>query len=347
MKTLAAILVAAISCTPQPKPSQVEVRRAWPIMGTMLTITVWGTDSVEMLSAVQRGHAAVMLVDSLMSSYRNTSDVARIAESPERPVRVSKETIHVLLHAREYWKLSGGLFDPTVGPLTALWKKAIASGTLPTRRSIDSARTLTGLGHMTIDSARHTVRLGKKGMTLDLGGIAKGYALDLARTEMRRISAGMIDLGGNVLVFGKSPAEDGKWRIGIVHPRDDQKLLGFVTLDSGAVATSGDYENFFVLHGRRYSHVIDVTTGMPSRGVLSASAVAPTGEWSDGMSATLMLMGASAGVRVADSLGTIGAVIVSDPGNGAVMRDDIHLSARAAFLFGCIPDSASSGPPIR
>ncbi len=337
MKTLAAILMAAISCTPLPKPSQIEIRRAWPIMGTMLTITVWGTDSLEMLSAVQRGHAAVILVDSLMSSYRNTSDVARIARSPESPVRVSKETIHVLLHAREYWGLSGGLFDPTAGPLTTLWKNAIASGTLPARQSIDSARALTGLGQATIDSARQTVRLGKKGMTLDLGGIAKGYALDLARKEMRGTSAGMIDLGGNVLVFGKSPAEDGKWRIGIVHPRDDQRLLGFVTLDSGAVATSGDYENFFVLHGRRYSHLIDVTTGMPSRGVLSASAVAPTGEWSDGMSATLMLMGACAGIRVADSLGTVGAVIVNDPGNGAVTRDHVYLSAKAALLFRFTP----------
>lgn len=303
-------------------------------MGTMLTITAWGTDSAAALGAIRAGRVAVETVDALMSSYRPESDVARMANNAGTSVRVSPQTIHVLLKAREYWRITGGKFDPTVGPLVDIWMLSRKTGRIPSRQNIDSARALTGFGLVEIDNIRGTVRLPRSGMRIDLGGIAKGFALDMAREAMKGgASAGMIDLGGNVLVFGTSPSGDGRWRIGVVHPRQDRSLVGSVTIDSGAIATSGDYENFFVVQGVRYSHIIDPLTGEPAHGVVSATAVAPYGEWSDGMSASLLLLGVTRGIAAADSVAGLAAIIIVDPGSRSLRRSDIHLSTRAKMSF--------------
>lgn len=332
---LAAIIVAALAATwlPTPEPSRVEVQRAWPVMGTMLTIKAWGVDSASVLEAVKAGRAAVARVDSLMSSYREESDVTRIAKGAGSAVRVSPETIHVLLLARKYWQISQGKFDPTLAPLIELWARARARGTLPSQREIVAAKRLVGFSRVRIDSAASTVTLPLKGMRIDLGGIAKGYSLDRARAAMRSgADAGSVDLGGNVLVFGRSPSSRGRWRIGIINPRDDSQVVGIVEIDSGAVATSGDNENFSVIGGRRYSHIIDPISGSPARGIASATAIAQRGEWSDGMSATLFLLGSTAGVRAADSL-DVGAVIIRAGTGARVTRRSVFVSSAAGKVF--------------
>lgn len=337
MRAPAALFVAALalSCSSAPQQSRVQVERAWPVMGTMLTITAWGVDSAGVLSAVNAGRAAVMRVDSLMSSYREESDVTRVARDAGSAVRVSPETIHVLILARKYWNISHGKFDPTIGPLTELWAKAREQGKIPSRSDLAAARKMVGFALIEFDSAKSTVRLPSKGMRIDLGGIAKGFALDQARDAMKAgAAAGMVDLGGNVLVFGRSPSPNGRWKIGIVDPRNSDEIVGTVELDSGAVATSGDNENFTVIQGRRYSHIIDPVTGFPAQGVASATAFGPRGELSDGMSASLFLLGSSAAMRVADSLGA-GAIVVEDQKSGSLRRESVFLSrlARRVFRF--------------
>ena len=327
-----------ISCSPSPRNPPVEVRRAWPVMGTMLTVTAWSTDSARALQAVKAGRAAISRIDSLMSSYRDASDVTLIARNAGSAVHVSPETIHVLLLARRYWKMSQGKFDPTIGPLTELWAGALARGTLPARGDLDAATGLVGFSRVIIDSAASTVELPMKGMRIDLGGIAKGYALDQARAAMRDYAeAGIVDIGGNVLVFGRSPEPNGKWTVGIVNPRDRDGIVGTVLIDSGAVATSGDSENFSIVNGRRYSHIIDPFTGLPAQGVVSATAIGPRGEWSDGMSATLFLLGPAAGIRAADSVGSVGAVVITDPGSLSITRKNVFLSWVASRVFNFDP----------
>ncbi len=336
MRPAAALSIAALAlcCSSAPQHSAVQVQRAWPVMGTMLTITAWGVDSADVLCSVKAARAAVMRVDSLMSSYRDESDVTRLAKGAGSPVRVSAETIHVLLLARNYWNISKGKFDPTIGPLTDLWARARAEGKIPSTGELAAARSKVGFALVEIDSAKSTVRLPLKGMRIDLGGIAKGFALDQARDAMKPGAAsGMVDLGGNVLVFGRSPFPGGRWKIGIVDPRDSDAIVGTVELDSGAVATSGDNENFTLINGVRYSHIIDPLTGSPARGLASATAIGPRGEWSDGMSASLFLLGNSAGIRAADSLGNVGAIIIADRNTGSVHRPDVTLSALARRVF--------------
>lgn len=315
--------------------ARVRLRRAWPVMGTMLTITAWGSDTTAILAAIHAARDSVRAVDSLMSVYRPGSDVSLVNRGAGgAPVGVAPQTLHVLLRARDVWRLSAGAFDPTVGPLVEAWGFHGESGGIPQAEALDSLRGLVGFDRVQIDSACSTVRLPLDGMRLDLGGIAKGYALDLGRAAMRvdAISGGMLDLGGNVLVFGHPPAGH-SWKIGIRHPRHGTMLLGTLELDSGAVATSGDYEHFYEIGGVRYAHLLDPRTGAPARGVMAATAIGPVGEWSDGLSAALFLAGTVRGVALADSLPGIGVVYVRDAGAEGVTRADIVLSARARRWF--------------
>ena len=313
----------------------IRVRRAWPVMGTLLTITAWGADTAVILVAIHAARDSVRLVDSLMSVYRPESDISTVNRNAGgSPIRVAAQTMHVLRRAHDFWRISGGAFDPTVGPLVDAWGFRGDTGRVPTAAALDSLRGLIGFQAVQIDSAASTVRLSRAGMLLDLGGIAKGYALDLGRSAMRNaaITGGMLDLGGNVLVFGHPPT-GGTWKIGIRHPRSGSALLGMLALDSGAVATSGDYEHFYEIDGVRYAHLLDPRTGAPSRGIVAATAIGPAGQWSDGLSATLFLSGASRGVSIADSLRGTGAVYVLDDGTGRVSRAGIVLSARARAWF--------------
>ena len=304
-------------------------------MGTLLTITAWGADTGVLLAAIHAARDSVRLVDSLMSVYRPESDISTVNRNAGgSPVRVAAQTLHVLRRARDFWRLSGGAFDPTVGPLVDAWGFRGESGRMPTAFALDSLRGLVGFPGVQIDSTASTVRLARAGMQLDLGGIAKGYALDLGRAAMRNaaITGGMLDLGGNVLVFGRPPTGR-TWRIGIRHPRHGSALLGTLALDSGAVATSGDYEHFYEIDGVRYAHLLDPRTGAPARGIVAATAIGPAGEWSDGLSAALFLSGAVRGVSIADSLPGTGAVYVLDDGTGRVTRARIVVSARARAWF--------------
>lgn len=362
--TIAALLVALIAAGTsragaQDSPAADSLRRvarAWPVMGTMLTITVWGSDSVAMLGAVHDARDSVRLVDSLMSTWRAESEISRVnAAAGGAAVRVSPQTMRVLVQARRWWQLSRGAFDPTVGPLVRAWGFHGTRGRIPPRRELDSLRALVGYGEVALDTTVLTVRLPRAGMQLDLGGIAKGFALDLARAALQgaTISGGTVDLGGNVLAFGRPPG-DGRWQVAVVDPRRRDRALGVLAIDSGAVATSGDYERYYVIRGRRYAHIIDPRTGRPARGVLSATAIGPRGEWSDGLSATLFLLGPDRGMALADSLPGVAAIWVRDAGTGVVRARDVVRSARARdprafeFIQASTPSPAtSSAPPCR
>lgn len=346
----AAKLAAAVLCASASRAGgQTKVARAWPVMGTMFVATVWGHDTATMARAIHAARDSVRLVDSLMSNYRPESEISRLNTGAGGPAqRLSPQTMHVLLRARELWRISGGQFDPTVGPLLRAWGFHSDSGRVPPRAELDSLRELVGYERVALDSIAGTVRLPAAGMSLDLGGIAKGYALDLARQALRdtTITGGMLDLGGNILVFGTPPRGQKKWVIGIRHPRRVGQIIGTVALDSGAIATSGDYEHFYMIDGVRYGHIIDPTTGYPRRGVLAATAIGPRGEASDGLSAALFLAGPRRGRAVADSLaGVSGIWVVTDRAAACGTRVFVSGLARRRFRPSC--SGPSGGKPDR
>lgn len=331
---------------PGPEP----VTRAWPVMGTMLQVTVWEKDVARARNALSTARAAVFRVDSLMSTYRPESELSAVNRraGTDSLTRISHETAAVLTAALEYARASGGAFDVTVGPLVDVWGFYRPEGALPSPAALDSARALVGWETVEFDPARATVRLPRKGMRLDLGAIAKGYALDLSVAALREagVQRGRVDLGGNLRFLSRAGGDI--WEVGLRDPRRPEEALAAIRLDSGAVATSGDYERFFVHEGVRYSHILDPRTGWPALGVASVSAFAPTGLASDALSTALFVLGPDRGCALALAAG-VEALWVLDGGerDGEVvitpgLRDRLAMYAVDPVGDGVGPQAAVS-----
>lgn len=285
-------------------------------MGTMLRALVWDLDPGSAATVLREVRAAATLVDSLMSNYRPDSDVSRVNRSAGNGewIAVAPGTFEVLTASIEYARTSSGAFDPTVGPLVDVWGFYRERGNVPAASALDSARALVGWRLIEIDAARRRVRLPRAGMRLDFGAIAKGYAVDLALEAARAAGAGraMIDLGGNIGVLGPAP-EGSAWPLGLSHPRDPEAPFAVVHVERGALATSGDYERFFLHDGVRYAHLLDPRTGWPVQGVASVAVLAPTGIASDALSTMLFVLGPDRGCDAIDGMRGVAAVWVLAP----------------------------------
>ncbi|HUF12854.1 MAG TPA: FAD:protein FMN transferase [Longimicrobiales bacterium] len=310
--------------TPAPAPAPAPARnaapepaeRVWPVMGTMLRVVAWESDPDTAAAVLRAARAEVVRVDSLMSTYRDDSDLSRVnrAAGTGEWTHVSPETLEVLLASLEYARSSDGAFDPTVGPLVDVWGFYRESGAMPPAAALDSAGALVDWRRVEVRADVRLVRLPLAGMRLDFGAIAKGYAVDLALAAARRAGAGraMIDLGGNIGVLGDAPAGE-SWPFGLRHPRHPESSFAVIAAESGVVATSGDYERYFVHDGVRYAHIVDPRTGWPVQGVASVSVLAPTGVASDALSTTLFVLGVERGCAVAAGLPGVAAVWVLAP----------------------------------
>lgn len=309
--------------TGSPSPSAPPATRAWPVMGTMLEVRVWEPDSARALLALAAARAAVQRVDSLMSNYRPESELSEVNRraGTDSITVISPETSEVLEAALHFARASGGALDVTVGPVVAVWGFYRPEGAIPPAAALDSARSLVGYEQVEYDPATRALRFPRRGMRLDFGAVAKGYAADLAVTAIRSLGVrrGVVDLGGNLRFLGESPGEGG-WRVGLRDPRSPEDEIAAIRLDGGAVATSGDYERFFVHAGMRYSHIIDPRTGWPARGVAGVSVIAPTGLLSDALSTALFVLGPERGCGLARAAG-VDAVWVLDGGarDGAII----------------------------
>jgi len=294
---LSSILVCAIFAflvyrarTHAPLPPPVE--RVWPVMGTFASITLRGDDASR-LAAVQAKTAATLdTVNRLMSTYIPDSEIARL-NSTTNAVPVSPLTREMLARTRHYTEQTGGAFDATVLPLVRLWgfSGGKTPDRLPTADMIEAARSRTGIGKLEISA--DTARITAPGTTLDLGGIAKGFAVDRcydAVIESTPVNA-IFNLGGNIRVHGK--ATPGRpWRIGVQHPFEEDRTLGALALESGmALATSGNYERFVRINGRRFAHIIDPRSGYPVEGMAGVTILSPTATEADALSTALFVIG--------------------------------------------------------
>lgn len=290
------------------RPPAVTVTQARYLMGTICTVTAAGPDSLRCARAVRRAFDAMKEVDRLMSLYRPESSLSRLNRTGHAAwVGVEPSLFDVIASAQEYARLSEGAFDATVGPLVRLWGFFEKQGHPPLPEA--DVRGRVGYGRVTVDSTRRAVRFDRQGVEIDLGGIAKGYALDRAAQALRSegIETARIDAGGNLFILG-GPA----W-VGVAHPLARDSLLCRVEVRGQAVSTSGSSENFFVSDGRRYSHIFDPRTGRPvANGLLSVTVVAPSGMASDALSTAAFVMGPEAGMALIEKIKDVGALFVSE-----------------------------------
>lgn len=261
-----------------PLPGEAAVfKETRSLLGTMVEITVVADQEAAARGGMERAFAEIERIEGLMSFYRPDSEVSRInREAFRRPVRVSSEVFRLLQHAQFLSRLSGGAFDITFSPLWQLWGQCARQKRLPTAAELDRAKGLVDYRQVWLQERGMEVRLGRSGMSVNLGGIAKGYALSRAGEMMRRsgLDNFLINLGGDILAAG--PGREGRgWRIGIKHPRKPGELVGVLRLQDRFSLTSGDYERYFEIGKARFHHIIDVRTGYPASRCAAVTLVTP------------------------------------------------------------------------
>jgi thiamine biosynthesis lipoprotein len=285
------------------------------VLGTVCTVKLLQGGDEKLLDKI---FARLREIESRMSANRDDTEIGAInrAAGTQVPVKVSDDTFFVISKALEYARLSSGAFDPTIGPLVKLWNIGNENARVPARKDIDAALALLDWRKVRMDSAAKTVRLEVPGMRLDLGAIAKGYAADecVRLLSAAKVKAAIVDLGGNVLVYGRKPDKT-PWRVGVQNP--DTKRGSYLGLVSGAngmtVVTSGIYERFFVEDGKHYHHILDTRAGYPvSNGLVSVTIIAASSIDADGLSTTLFALGRERGLELLRSFKSVYAIFVDE-----------------------------------
>lgn len=294
----------------------VEGRRM--MMGTMFQISVADVEEEQARAAITAAFEAVAEVERRLSPHREESEVSRInAAAGGEPVAISAETVEVLRVARQISERSNGAFDVTFAALSPVWRSLRATPpSVPSDEAIEAARALVDYRQLVVDYADNTASLRRPSMAIDLGAIGKGHGVDRAGAVLaeRGIENFLVGGGGDLLVRGTKRGTP--WRLGVQHPRRRGGLLGTLTLGHDeAVVTSGDYERFVEIDGRRYHHIIDPRTGRPVRGTISVTLTAPNATLADGLSTAVFVLGPTAGMALVEATEDVEALIIDEEMN--------------------------------
>jgi len=290
-----------------------------PRMGTIFRIDLYSADEATASRAAESAFARAEELEQIMSDYREDSELMRLArEGASAPFPVSDDLYNVLAKSIQISELSRGAFDVTVGTLVELWRKARTTGRFPDGSELAKAKALVDYRNIELDPARRTVFLKRAGMKLDLGAIGKGYAADqmLALLQSRGLRQAMVVAGGEMAVGAPPPGETG-WRVALDTPDvDTGSPPCTVVLHDIAVSTSGDSKQFVELNGKRYSHVIDPSTGLGLEGAASTTVIAKEAATTDALGTALSIMPVADGIRLAQSLPGVAVYMVRQAGNG-------------------------------
>jgi thiamine biosynthesis lipoprotein len=288
------------------------------IMGTYVTITLneSGKSQQDLTRAASDAFAQITKVDELMSTYKPESNLSRINQSAGiEPVPADPEVIDVVEKALYVSRLTDGAFDVTVGPLVNAWKIGSKDARVPSPEEIKQALSLVGYRNIEINKKAGTIFISKRGASIDLGGIGKGYASDRAVDVLKKagIKGGIVACAGDIKVFGLRP--DGMpWTVGIQHPRkEDGALMAKLAVTDCALSTSGDYERYFIKDGVRYHHILDPRTGYPARGLMSVTVLSKQSWLSDSMG-KLFVLGPDKAYALALKHPEIEVLMITDAG---------------------------------
>ncbi len=290
------------------------------VMGTFARIVAVAGHKDIAQKGIDDAFARLRQIEELASVHLEDSEISKVNSFAFlEPVKVSDPVFEILQAAVDYGKLTNGAFDITVGPLIEIWQAAAEANSIPAPEQLEKALAKVGFDKIHLDPNNKTVRFGVEGMKLDLGGIAKGYAIDRAVAALKQAGSvgGMVDIGGDIRCFG-TPAKGKKsWLIGLQDPdlsQKDQNLL-VLKLSDAAVATSGDYRRFVLIGDERHSHIIDTQTGQSAAKLSSVSVITEKAIDADVLATAVSVLGPEEGLKLIDSLDNTEAIIISSAGD--------------------------------
>ena len=283
------------------------------IMGTRISVELWHDDAAQAEAAVDAVMAEMHRIDELMSVYKPESQVSQVnRDAAAGPVKVDAELAVLIAKALEFSELSGGAFDITYASVGYLYD--YREHRHPTEAQIDAALPATSWRHVLVDLAASTVRFTQPGVRIDLGGIAKGYAVDSAARilQARGIRNATVTAGGDSRILGDRRGRP--WIVGIRHPDDPNRVIARIPLEDAAISTSGDYERYFDEGGIRYHHIIDPHTGKSPVGVRSVTVIGPTAILTEGMTKSVFVLGPERGLALIEAQPDVDAIVVRSDG---------------------------------
>ena len=282
-------------------------------MGTRIAVELWSKTEASGEAAIDAVMAEMHRVDELMSHYKPESQLSRInAHAGEGPVRVDRELFDLIARSLEFSRLTDGAFDITYASVGYLYD--YRHHVKPDEAQIEAHLSAVDWRSLELDPANSTVRFRKPGMRIDLGGFAKGYAVDrsIELLQARGIEHASVSAGGDTRILGDRFGRP--WIVGIRHPDDANRVILRMPLENVALSTSGDYERYFDENGVRYHHIIDPRTGHSASKVRSATIIGPTATQTDGLSKTAFVLGPEKALEILARIPDIDAVFVGPDG---------------------------------
>jgi len=290
--------------------------RAFERMGSSFEITLVAQDSLQAEQLIDMGIQEITRIEQLISSWDPTSQTSRINQNAGvRPVKVDSELLQLIVRSLLISKQTAGAFDISYAAVDKVWKFDGRTMAWPPKEILEEATKNMGYQNIDVDVAASTVYLKKKGMKIGFGAIGKGYAADRVKALLQGagVAAGLINASGDMQAWG-TQANGQAWSVGIINPLNKQKVFSWFDLKDRAVVTSGDYERFVILDGKRHGHIIDPRTAKPAKGIISATVFAPKAELADALATSIYVLGKENGMFLIDQLPEVEALMIDDQG---------------------------------
>ncbi|WP_447637673.1 FAD:protein FMN transferase [Flavobacterium microcysteis] len=302
--------------------AQIVRKRTVKLMGSRFDITISAKSATEAEAYIDSAIIEIERIENVISEWREETLVSEINRNAGiKPVKVTPELFGLTERALQFSKMTDGAFDISFASMDKIWKYDGSMTAVPSEESVKKSVQKVGYKNIILDKKNSTIFLKLPGMKIGFGSIGKGYAADKTKELMisKGVPAGIINASGDMNTWGKQP--DGKeWTVGITNPMNQNKVFATFPLSGNAVVTSGDYEKFVILEGKKYSHIIDPRTGYPARGISSVTVFASSAELANGFSTSIMVMGKEAGLNLINQIPGMSCVIVDE--NGHVSYSD-------------------------
>lgn len=296
--------------------SQVLVKRQVTLMGSVFEISLVDRDSTIANRHIDEVISEIDRIENLISEWRPQTQIAAVNRNAGiTPVKVDREVFELTKRAIQYAQNSGGAFDISIVALDKVWVFDGSMTTMPTEDLVKRSVAKVGYQHIRLDSAASTIFLELPGMKIGFGSIGKGYAADRGRDMMKAkgIEAGIVNASGDLSAWGSPPRSD-VWKVGVNNPFKPHRMVKVLHLNEMAVATSGSYEKYAEINGKRYSHIINPVTGYPATGLTSVTIYGPSAEIANALSTSIMVLGEKEGKKLIQRFPAYHYIFITDKG---------------------------------
>lgn len=290
-------------------------KRELKLMGNHFAISVVSADAFWAKQRIDAAIKEIRRIEALLTTFNDESETNKVNENAGiKPVVVSGEMINLIERARKISEVTQGAFDLSYGSVDkSLWNFDTQMTSLPDRKIAKKSVRLINYKNIEINKENSTVFLRERGMRIGFGGIGKGYAAEMAKGVMQRmgVESGVVNASGDLTAWGVQP-NGIPWTIGIVNPNLSNEIFSYMNISNMAVATSGNYEKYVTIEGKRYSHTIDPKTGLPISGIKSVTIISTNAEIADAMATPVTIMGVKAGLHMINQIKNMEAIIITD-----------------------------------